>query len=110
MTLWDVGDDHSFMHDEISTDKNHPTVNANGPIYAVSAGHGQLVDARSERRTAPIAIDIPTRAPRDEGAVALPDAESSVAAAGATSICGRTRRTTRPIRTTRCSTARAACG
>ena len=29
---------------------------------------------------------------------------------GATSICGRIRRTTRPIRTTRCSTARAACG
>ena len=28
VTLWDVGDDHSFMHDEISTDKNHPTVNA----------------------------------------------------------------------------------
>ena len=23
-TLWDVGDDHSFMHDQISTDKNHP--------------------------------------------------------------------------------------
>ena len=43
VTLWDVGDDHSFMHDEITTDKNHPTVNANGPVYAVSAGHGQLV-------------------------------------------------------------------
>ena len=43
VTLWDVGDDHSFMHDEISTDKNHPTVNAGGRIYAVSAGHGQLV-------------------------------------------------------------------
>ena len=42
-TLWDVGDDHSFMHDQISTDKNHPTVNAGGPNYAVNAGHGQLV-------------------------------------------------------------------
>ena len=30
-TLWDVGDDHSFMHDQISTDKNHPTVNGGGP-------------------------------------------------------------------------------
>src|SRR6476659_6965172 len=43
LTLWDVGDDHSFMHDEVSTDKNRPTVNANGPVYAVSAGHGSLV-------------------------------------------------------------------
>src|SRR5262245_10683261 len=43
VTLWDVGDDHSFMHDEIATDRNHPTVNAGGPVYAVSAGHGQLI-------------------------------------------------------------------
>jgi hypothetical protein len=43
LTLWDVGDDHSFMHDLVSTDKNKPTVNPNGPIYAVSAGHGSLV-------------------------------------------------------------------
>src|SRR4029079_18225423 len=43
LTLWDWGTDHSFMHDEIATDKRHPTVNAYGPIYAVSAGHGTLV-------------------------------------------------------------------
>ena len=30
VTLWDWGTDHSFMHDEISTDKNRPTVNAGG--------------------------------------------------------------------------------
>src|SRR6266566_2672408 len=42
-TQWDVGDDHSFMHDQASTDKNNPTVNGGGPIYAVNAGHGQLV-------------------------------------------------------------------
>ena len=65
-TLWDVGDDHSFMHDQISTDKNNPTVNGGGPNYAVNAGHGQLVilepgrqqhrrarhsDARSQRQS-----------------------------------------------------------
>ncbi len=63
VTLWDVGDDHSFMHDEISTDKNHPTVNAYGRVYAVSAGHGQLVmmDPRDNSTTA---LDIPTRAPK----------------------------------------------
>ncbi len=43
LTLWDWGVDTSFMHDEIATDKRDPTVNANGPIYAVSSGHGTLV-------------------------------------------------------------------
>jgi hypothetical protein len=35
VALGDFGD--SFIHDEVATDKNHPTVNANGPVYAVSA-------------------------------------------------------------------------
>jgi hypothetical protein len=63
LTLWDWGTDHSFMHDEISTDKNKPTVNANGPVYAVSAGHGMLtmVDPKTHRTEE---IEIPTRAPR----------------------------------------------
>src|ERR1043166_4182576 len=65
VTLWDVGDDHSFMHDEITTDKNHPTVNAGGKIYAVSAGHGQLVVLDpNENKT--VALDIPTREPREK--------------------------------------------
>jgi hypothetical protein len=42
VTLWDWGVDTSFMHDEITTDKNDPTVNGYGPVYAVSAGHGKL--------------------------------------------------------------------
>jgi hypothetical protein len=65
VTMWDVGDDHSFMHDEISTDKNHPTVNGNGPIYAVSAGHGQLV-VLDPVKSETYALDIPTRAPREQ--------------------------------------------
>jgi hypothetical protein len=42
VTLWDWGVDSSFMHDEITTDKNDPTVNGYGLVYAVSAGHGKL--------------------------------------------------------------------
>ena len=65
LTLWDVGDDHSFMHDQISTDKNHPNVNAYGPNYAVSAGHGELVILDQQTNSAS-ALEIPTRAPREE--------------------------------------------
>jgi hypothetical protein len=60
VTLWDVGDDHSFMHDQISTDKQKPTVNAYGPNYAVNAGHGQLV-ILDQRENQSMSIDIPTR-------------------------------------------------
>jgi hypothetical protein len=64
-TLWDVGDDHSFMHDQISTDKNHPTVNGGGNNYAVNAGHGQLV-VLSSADNSTFALDIPTREPKDK--------------------------------------------
>jgi hypothetical protein len=65
LTLWDWGTDHSFMHDEVATDKRRPTLNARGPIYAVSAGHGTLVmlDPATNRTEE---IEIPTRAPRAE--------------------------------------------
>jgi hypothetical protein len=64
-TLWDVGDDHSFMHDQVSTDKNHPTVNGGGPSYAVNAGHGQLVVLdQADNNT--YALDIPTRESKDK--------------------------------------------
>ena len=53
------------MHDEISTDKNHPTVNARGPVYAVSAGHGQLV-ILDPKENSTYSIDIPTREYRDK--------------------------------------------
>jgi hypothetical protein len=65
VTLWDVADDHTFMHDEISTDKNHPTVNGGGPVYAVSAGHGQLVVLNPKEHST-FVTDIPTRAPKAE--------------------------------------------
>ncbi len=64
-TQWDVGDDHSFMHDQISTDKRNPTINAYGPNYAVNAGHGQLVVLNQEDNST-YTIDIPTRESRDK--------------------------------------------
>ena len=109
VTLWDVGDDHSFMHDEISTDKNHPTVNAGGHVYAVSAGHGQLVVLDPNENT-DRSRSTSRRASRGRRCRRASPRRTVRRCTGATSICGRTRRTTRPIRTTRCSTARAACG
>jgi hypothetical protein len=33
ITMWDWSTNKAYLHDAISTDKRHPTVNANGPIY-----------------------------------------------------------------------------
>ncbi|HLH17542.1 MAG TPA: carboxypeptidase-like regulatory domain-containing protein [Bryobacteraceae bacterium] len=33
ITQWDWADEKAYLHDEISTDKRHPSVNADGPIY-----------------------------------------------------------------------------
>jgi len=64
-TQWDIGDDHSFMHDQISTDKNHPDINGGGPNYAVNAGHGALVILdQADNNT--YSIDIPTRDSKDK--------------------------------------------
>jgi hypothetical protein len=65
VTLWDVGDDHSFMHDQVSTDKNHPNLNGGGRVYAVNAGHGQLV-VLDPRENSTFAMEIPTRDPREK--------------------------------------------
>ena len=48
------------MHDEITTDKNDPTVNGYGPVYAVSAGHGKLTVLDPIENDA-YEITIPTR-------------------------------------------------
>ena len=64
-TLWDIGDDHSFMHDQVSTDKNHPTVNGGGRLYAVNAGHGML-NVVDPRENSTFAYTIPTREPKEK--------------------------------------------
>ena len=108
VTLWDVGDDHSFMHDEISTDKNRPTVNAGGTCTR-SRPDTASSSCSIRTRTRPSRWISP-RASRGRRCRHASLRRTGPRCIGATSICGRTRRTTRPIRTTRCSTARAASG
>ena len=50
VTLWDWGQDTSFIHDEIVTDKRNPTMNGYGPVYGVSAGHGSVTSRRPDRQ------------------------------------------------------------
>jgi hypothetical protein len=60
VTMWDWGNDNSFIHDTISTAKSNPLVNPDGPVYAVSAGHGTVVAVDPVENTA-TETTIPTR-------------------------------------------------
>jgi len=63
VTLWDWGTDHSFMHDQLSTSKQDPTIGGGGRTWAVSAGHGTLVWL-NPKTSETGEIEIPTRAER----------------------------------------------
>jgi hypothetical protein len=43
LTMWDWGTATSYVHDEVTSDKRNPTVNANGLTYAVSMADDKLL-------------------------------------------------------------------
>jgi hypothetical protein len=60
VTMWDWGTATSYMHDEITTTKSNPRMNANGPVYAVDAAHGKWIFLDPNENSAG-EIPIPTR-------------------------------------------------
>jgi len=54
ITLWDWADPKAYLHDLVSTDRRNPTVNANGPVYAVleaSADYMPVLDPKTHTAT-----------------------------------------------------------
>src|SRR5687767_1058473 len=72
ITLWDWADPKAYLHDLVSTDRRNPTVNANGPVYAVleaSADYMPVLDPRTHTATRiPVTVRDPNtpRAARSE--------------------------------------------
>lgn len=60
ISMWDWGNQTSYMHDEITTSKQNPRVNAGGPVWAVDAAHGSHIAVDLNENAAKI-IPIPTR-------------------------------------------------
>ncbi|MDG2119491.1 MAG: carboxypeptidase-like regulatory domain-containing protein [Gammaproteobacteria bacterium] len=44
ITQWDWGNESSYIHDEITTDKRNANLNAGGKVYGVDGGHGALLE------------------------------------------------------------------
>jgi hypothetical protein len=63
ITMWDWGTPTSYLHDEISTDKRDPTVNANGPVYGSPEESSDFVPVLDPARNAASQIRMPVRDP-----------------------------------------------
>ena len=62
LTMWEWAGEASYVHDEITTDKRQPTVNADGLVYGVSITEDTLVVTDTARHES-IEIPIPLREP-----------------------------------------------
>ena len=50
LTRWERTDEMGKTHDEASTDRRNPTVNANGPIYGVDIANDNLSHPANRNR------------------------------------------------------------
>ena len=63
ITQWDWADPTAYLHDEASTDKRNPTVNANGPIYGALEASADYVPVLDPVRNAIRQVPVPVRDP-----------------------------------------------
>jgi hypothetical protein len=67
ITMWDWADPKVYLHDLVSTDRRNPTVNANGPLYAVleaSADYMPVLDPKTHTATrVPVTLRDPSIPP-----------------------------------------------
>ncbi len=63
ITMWDWATPTSYLHDETSTDKRNPTINANGPIFGAPEESSDFVPILDPVRNAADQIRMPVRDP-----------------------------------------------
>ncbi|HEY5618955.1 MAG TPA: carboxypeptidase-like regulatory domain-containing protein [Vicinamibacterales bacterium] len=64
VSMWDWATPQTYFHDEISSDKRNPTVNANGPIYGVHENGSDFMSVVDPVRHTATQVPIPVRDPR----------------------------------------------
>ena len=72
--MWDWADPKAYLHDLVSTDRRNPTVNANGPVYAVleaSADYMPVLDPKTHTASrVPVTLRDPNMPPASPQQVA----------------------------------------
>jgi hypothetical protein len=64
VTLWDWGNEKLYLHDEISTDKRHPTLNPYGKIYGAAELSSDLVPVLDPQTNTASTLKLPVRDPK----------------------------------------------
>jgi len=72
VTMWDFSTPKYYLHDGISTDRNNPTLNANGPIYGAPEESTDLVPVLDPVTHTPSQIRHPYRDPKTPSSTELP--------------------------------------
>ena len=76
LTVWDWSNPTAYLHDEVSTDKRKPTVNANGPLFGATEESTDLIPVLDPARHAATEIKHPVRDPQTPSSRANPLSES----------------------------------
>jgi hypothetical protein len=66
VTIWDWADPKAYLHDEVTTDKRNPRVNANGPIYGALEASADYVPVLDPVRHTTSQLAIPVDNLRNE--------------------------------------------
>jgi hypothetical protein len=64
ITQWDWADPKVYLHDEVSTDRRNPTVNANGPLYGSLEVSGDFLPVLDPVRHAASKVPLTVRDPQ----------------------------------------------
>jgi len=75
--MWDWADPKVYLHDEISTDKRNPTVNANGPIYGSLEASADYLPVVDPMRHTASQVKLQVRDPKTPSEASTPPAEPS---------------------------------
>ena len=59
VTEWNWGDDKTYLHDAVSTDRRNPTVNANGPVYGTPEMSTERMPVLDPVRSTASVLDVP---------------------------------------------------
>jgi hypothetical protein len=63
ITLWDWGNPKAYMHDEVSTDKRNPTLNAYGKLYGTTEESTDLIPVLDPAKHVATEMEHPVRDP-----------------------------------------------
>jgi hypothetical protein len=77
VSIWDWSSPTYYLHDAISTDKGHPTVNANGLIWGSTEESTDLIPTLDPVRNVAATVRHPYLDPRTPSAADLPHGESA---------------------------------